>query len=414
MVSFFIARRHLFSRKSHAVVNLIACVSVVAMAVPVMALVVILSFHNGLSDFIDRMYSEFDSQLRITPLEGGMFAPSDSFLRQVEALPEVEVVSQVIEQHVLITYGGNMPESKQWVAIMRGVDSLYEQVVDIRGRIMYGQYAVRHGDLERAVVGQGVAYALGVGMLASGSTTVEPLAIHAIRPGMAGGGTSFLPLSLYRTQQIVPGGIFGLDEQTDSRYIFVPLEFAGRLLNAPGRVSALEVKFGAGISPDRGKQALIQSGLFDGFELRTRFEQKETVYRMVKQEKWVIFLLLLFVVGIAALSLVGSMVMLVTDKERDRGMLAAMGGSTGLLRQVFAWEGSLITAIGVSGGMLLGVAFAWAQQAWGIVPMAGENLLMTAYPARVAAADLGWIVLGVLALGATVSILTARGVVRSN
>ncbi len=398
MLPFFIARRHLSSRKSHSVINLIAGVSVVAVAVPVMALVVILSFHNGLGDFIGKMYSEFDSQLRVTPREGQLFE-SRRMQESIAALPEVEAVSATAEQNVLVAYSG-----RQWIASMRGVDSAYTHVVPIERRMVQGKYRLRYGDPDEAVIGQGVAYALGVQ-----TALPEPLQLYAIRPGS--GTPSFLPAGLYHTARVRPAGIYALDEQTDSRYIFVPLEFAQRLVGAGGKVSSLEIRLKDGVPEEAGKRA-VSAVAGAGFDVKTRFEQKETVYRMVAQEKWIIYLLLMFVVLIAALSLVGSVVMLAADKERDRGMLLAMGGTPQLLRRIFTWEGALITVGGVTIGLLLGTGFAVLQQQAGIIKMAGDAFLMEAYPVRIEPFDLLAVVGGVLLLGTAVSALTAAGLIK--
>lgn len=400
MLPLFIARKHLFSRKSRSVINLIAGVSFVAVAVPVTALVVILSFHNGLGDFIGKMYSEFDSDLRLTPRQGQLFDATEMHTK-IAALPEVAAVSATAEQSVLITYSG-----RQWIALMRGVDSAYRNVVPIERRLVQGRYRLRHGDLNEAVIGQGVAYALGVQ-----TALPEPLRIYAIRPGDNRSATSFLPLSFYRTASIRPGGIYALDEQTDSRYIFVPLEFARRLMGAGDKVSSLEIRLQDGVSPEAGKRAVAAVTGAD-FDVKTRFEQKETVYRMVEQEKWVVYLLLMFVVLIAALSLVGSVVMLAADKERDREILLAMGGTPRLLRRIFTWEGALITACGVAAGILLGVGFAFLQQQSGIIKMTGEAFLMDAYPVRIELPDLIVVAGGVLLLGTAVSALTAAGLIK--
>lgn len=398
MLPLFIARRHLLSRKSHSVINLIAGVSVVAVAVPVMALVAILSFHNGLGDFIGKMYSEFDSELRVTPREGVSF-DGDSLRIRISGLPEVAAVSATAEQNVLLTYSG-----RQWIAAMRGVDSAYADVVPIGRRMVQGKYRLQHGDLDEAVIGQGVAYALGVQ-----TALLEPLQVYAIRPGS--GNPSFLPTGIYNTAPVQPAGIYALDEQTDSRYIFVPLGFAQRLTGTGDKISSLEIRLKEGISPEAGKKA-VAAVAGTGFDVKTRFEQKETVYRMVAQEKWIIYLLLMFVVLIAALSLVGSVVMLAADKERDREMLLAMGGTPQLLRRIFTWEGTLITACGVVAGLLLGIGFAVLQQQAGIIKMAGDAFLMDAYPVRIEPFDLLVVAGGVLLLGTAVSALTAAGLIK--
>lgn len=397
MLPLFIARRHLFSRKAHSVINLIAVVSVIAIAVPVMALVVILSFHNGLGEFIGQMYSEFDSEVRVTPREG-LFFEGDTLRRRLEALPEVAAVSATVEQNVLLTYS-----DRQWIATLRGVDANYDFVVPIEQRLVQGKYRLQNGDLNEAVIGKGIAYALGVQ-----TALIEPLRIYAIRPGSE--SISFIPRALYNTATVRPVGIYALDEQTDARYVFVPIALAQELIGTGNRISSLEIRMVEGVSPERGKQ-LIQQMAGERFEVQTRFEQKETIYRMVTQEKWIIYLLLMFVVLIAALSLVGSLVMLAADKEQDREMLLAMGGTPRLLRRLFTWEGALITACGVVIGLVLGVGFALLQQQVGIIKMAGEAFLMDAYPVRIVAGDVAAIAVGVWLLGVAVSALTSAALV---
>lgn len=394
----FVARRHLFSRKSRSVVNLIAGVSVVAVAVPVMALVSILSFHNGLGEFIGRMYSEFDSEVRVTPREGRFF-DGDTVRRRIETLAEVECVGTTVEQPVLLTYGG-----RQWVALMRGVDSTYRQVVPIERLIVQGTYRLRSEEPVEIVIGQGIAYTLGVQ-----TALPEPIRIYALRPGS--GNTSFLPTTLYNTASARPVGIYALDEQTDSRYVFVASDLARRLAGTRGKISSLEIRLREGISAEAGCRAVRQA-VGDAFDVKSRFEQKETVYRMVAQEKWVIYLLLMFVAAIAALSLVGSVVMLAADKERDSDILLAMGGTKRMLVRIFAWEGILITASGVAAGMALGVGFAGLQKSFGLIRMSGETFLMEAYPVRIEWFDLTIVAGGVLLLGGAISAATAAGLMK--
>lgn len=399
MLPLFIARRHLVSRKSHSVINLISAVSIVAIAIPVAAMVIILSFHNGLSDFIEKLYSEFDSELRVTAREGQTFTPAPDLMRRIGALEQTEAVSATLEQQVLLTYS-----DRQWIAIMRGVDENYGDVVPLANRMVQGRYQLRHGDLDRAVVGQGAAYSLGIS-----PSLLEPLRVYAIRPGS--GNTSFLPTSLYNSSRIHVSGIYALDEQTDSRYVFVPLDFARELLQSGERISSLEIRLKEGADIAAGQQA-VQQIAGDHLRVQTRYQQKETIYKMVSQEKWIIYLLLLFVILIAALSLVGSVVMLATDKKQDLATLRSVGASRGLLRKIFTTEGMLITLTGIASGLLLGVGFSLLQQHYGLIGLSGEAFLMQSYPVRVQLSDLMLTATGVLLAGGLISYLTTCGLIK--
>lgn len=395
-----IASRHLLSRKSHTVVNLISIVSIVAMAVPVMAMVVILSLHNGLSGFIEGMYSNFDSQIRLTPTTGQNFGDYESLSERLrDQVPQITAVSATLEQNVLLTYG-----ERQTIATIRGVDSLYTSVVPIAERVTQGEFNLADTENPEAILGQGIAYTLGVNTI-----LIDPLTIYSIRTGSR--SPSFIPLGIYRSADIRPTAIYTLDQQTDSRYLFAPLGFVQSLLESPGRVSSLEIALSPDADPTQIKEQIARAA-GPQFTVQTRLEQRGTIYRMITQEKWIIYLLLLFVVLIAALSLVGSVVMLITDKAASRGILEAMGASAGLLQRVFTIQGVMITTAAVTIGTAAGIGLALIQQYSGVIKMAGGAFLTESYPVQILPTDIAIIALGVTAVGCAISYLTTISLVR--
>lgn len=405
MLAFQIARRQLVSRKSHTVVNIISIVSVIAMAVPVMAMVVILSLHNGLGGFIENMYSSFDSQLRITPTTGQTFRyDRDIVNRLTNQVDGVEHVSATLEQNVLLTYG-----DRQSIATIRGVDSLYSRVVPIAEKMVHGEFALTFGGADsvatpQAVLGQGVAYTLGVNPL-----LYDPLTVYSIRLGSR--SPSFIPLGIYNSATIQPSSIYALDQQTDSRYIFAPLSFVQSLLESTERISSLEMSLSADADPERVRTQ-VQTIMGDEFRIQNRMEQRGTLYRMITQEKWIIYLLLLFVFVIAALSLVGSVVMLITDKAPSNAILESLGASRSLLQQVFTIQGVIITLIAVVVGTLSGIALSLLQQYTGILKMAGGAFLTESYPVEIHTTDIILIAAGVALIGSTISLLTTISLIK--
>lgn len=390
----FIALRYLRSPKSHSVINLITWVAGIAIAIPTAALVIILSLHNGLSSTIEGLYNSFDAQLRITPSEGKFFDPTQ--LNMTPA-PEIAAMSYIIEDNVLLRKG-----DREHLATLRGVDSAYERVVPIRNLITHGSYEPQLGQLQQAVVGQGIAYNLGIN-----PSLIQPIDIYAIRPDQ---GTTVLPTPIYRTQSITPVGIYTLDEQTDGRYIIVPLEFAQNLLGFAGKVSSVEIMLRPGIDPEKA-QDLLKERLGSKFRVETRFEQKASLYRAINQEKWIVFLLLMMVQLIASLSLAGSIVVLVADKRSQMQTLRSMGATRELIRSIFRYEGMLIVVIGSVSGLVLGSGFALAQQHFGFIKMAGDSMIVDHYPVILSPLDLVGITLSVWILGWIISTLTTRATV---
>jgi len=399
MLSLRIANRYLFSRKSHSIINIISAVSAVAIAVPVMAMVVILSFHNGLSDYIQGLYQDFDPPIRITSSTGRNFTPDSLPTDKIRALTEVESLSVMIEENVLLRHDGS-----EHLATLRGVDSNYKDVVPVENRLVHGKYTIHFPGNEDILIGQGVAYSLGATV-----SLYSPIEIYAMR---ADPGTTVFPTRIYRSQRAQPSGIYALDEPNDSRYIFSGIEFARRLLGKSDAISSVEIRLRPDVNADYARQK-IQDIAGDSFKVKTRFQQKETVYKVVNQEKWIIYLLLMMVMLIASLSLAGTVVMLITEKRNETDTLMTMGATTPFIRRIFRRQGIIITVAGTAPGIILGVLFALAQQQWGIIKMGGTSFIMQAYPSKVDPADILIIIISVLLLGTVISAVTARSVIKN-
>ena len=351
----FIALRYLRSPKSHSVINLISWVAFVAVAIPTAALVVILSLHNGLSDTIEGMYTAFDSPIRITIVEGQYFDP---FLVDVEG---VDKISKNLEQSVLLKLG-----EREHLAVIKGVDSVFGEVVPIKNLIVNGKYEMTRGDLQQAVVGRGIAYNLGIN-----TSLIQQLDVYSIMPDV--GIMSLIPVPTFNMQTIIPVGVFANDEQIDSRYILAPIAFTQSLLGVGKKVSSLEISLKEGFTQDE-VAAEIAAKIGDNYRVQTRYQQKESLYRSINQEKWIIYLLLLMVLLIASLSLAGNIVMLVADKQAQIQTLFVMGATPVFVRKIFLLQGVIIVVGGIVVGVLLGVGFSLVQQHYGVVQMGEVSL----------------------------------------
>lgn len=365
------ARRYFASRNSLSVINIIAKVSVFAVGVPVAAMVILLSVFNGFDGLVRSMYNVFDPDLMVVPAEGKTFETAAVEGRMASA-EGVVAYSFVLEESVLFEYRG-----RQAAGRLRGVDDRYGLVVPVQGTISYGEYELRYGDMEQAVVGQGIAYVLGVR-----TALYDPLHIYAARRGDY---SPLLPIDGYSRGSLFPEGIFRLDAETDGTYVFCTLEFAQQLLDYEGRASAVAVRTEG--RPEAVRKELSEA-LGDEFRVLTRYEQKASMYRILKVEKLGIFIISLFVLVIASFSIVGSLVMLILDKKEDIRILFTMGADVRFVRRIFVSEGMLIGAMGTAGGLCVGLAFAWAQQQFGFIKMGAASFLVDAYPVAVQGTDL--------------------------
>ena len=393
----FFARRYLFSKKSHSVINIVSGVSAFSVAIPVMAMVILLSVFNGFEGLIKSMYRSFDPDIRITPVRGKVF-PIDSLPRErFLAIDGVRDAAYALEDNAVFEY-----RDRQAFGTMCGVDSLYRQVVPLDSLRTEGVFQLQFGDFPEAYVGQGMAYALGIRVNLN-----SPISVYVPRRGRV---SPLLPDSFYKKQNIFPSGVFALEAEVDGKYVIVPLHFAQELLDYPGQASSVAIRLEADASPQRVQQQIGQ-WLGDDYKIQSRYQQKESFYRIMMYEKWGIYFIILLVLVIASFSLIGSLVMLIIEKRKDSQTLVTMGADTKLLRKIFVAEGMLIYLIGAGGGLLLGVALALAQQHFGFLKLSGETFLIDAYPVEVHPSDLAWVIVTFVSVSYLISVLTVRAMI---
>ena len=397
---FLFARRYLFSKKSHSVINVISGVSAFSVAIPVAAMVVLLSVFNGFESLVRTMYRSFDPDILVLPARGKVFERDTLSIDRIEAVEGVAAVSCTLEENALFEYRG-----RQSFGTVRGVDSLYGEVVPMDSIAIEGEYRLWFGDMYEAFVGQGVAYALGIR-----TGLNSPLSVYAPRRGKV---SSLLPYGFYNKQNIFPSGVFMLEAEVDGKYVFVPLEFAQELFDYEGRVSSLSVKLAPGAEL-RLVQQRIADILGPGAKVLSRYQQKESFYRIMAYEKWGIYFIILLVLLIASFSLVGSLVMLIIDKRKDMRTLFTMGADLKLVRRIFVGEGMLVYLSGAVAGLLLGVGLSLAQQYFGFLTLSGETFLVDAYPVEVQAGDLLGVVVTFVVLSYLISVLTVRAMIPDN
>ena len=393
----FFARRYLFSKKSHSVINIVSGVSAFSVAIPVMAMVILLSVFNGFEGLIKSMYRSFDPDIRITPVRGKVF-PIDSLPRErFLAIDGVRDAAYALEDNAVFEY-----RDRQAFGTTCGVDSLYRQVVPLDSLRTEGVFQLQFGDFPEAYVGQGMAYALGIRVNLN-----SPISVYVPRRGRV---SPLLPYSFYKKQNIFPSGVFALEAEVDGKYVIVPLHFAQELLDYPGQASSVAIRLEADASPQRVQQQIGQ-WLGDDYKIQSRYQQKESFYRIMMYEKWGIYFIILLVLVIASFSLIGSLVMLIIEKRKDSQTLVTMGADTKLLRKIFVAEGMLIYLIGAGGGLLLGVALALAQQHFGFLKLSGETFLIDAYPVEVHPSDLAWVIVTFVSVSYLISVLTVRAMI---
>ena len=388
---FFIARRYLFSKKSTHAINVISGISIVGVAVATMALVVTLSVFNGFHDLVASFFTDIDPQLKVVPVEGKTVAADDPVLTEIRQLPQIDVATECVEDMALAIYKG-----RQAMVVIKGVEDNFDQLTHIKEiPLGDGEYELHAADMFYGIPGIRLAEQLGTGYLYE-----EPLKVYA--PRREGQLNMANPMDgLVEDELYSPGVIFQVSQSKyDKNYILTSIDFARRIFEQQGMISALELRLKPGSNFERVKSE-IKDIAGDKYYVKDRFEQQDDTFKIMKIEKLMAYIFLTFILMIACFNIIGSLSMLIIDKKDDVVTLRNLGASDKQIVRIFLFEGRMISAIGAVLGIILGLALCWAQQTFGLVKLGSSSasFVVNAYPVSVHPEDVILIFITVLVVG---------------
>lgn len=385
------ARRYLFSRSSHSVINIISGICVAGMAIGTAALIIILSVFNGFNRLVSDSLSEVAPDILVSPTKGKVFVPKGEAFEWAYENDDVLNMSEVLEEQVFISYDG-----KQALAKAKGVDNVYEEESPLKNHIKDGEFILRFGDLKKAVVGMGLAYNLGIS-----PRFLSPIEIYyPVRDAKVSLSN---PMNSLSEVDVRPSGLFSINANLDNELIIVPIETMRELLHYENEVSAVEIRTADGASVQKVADGLKER-LGPDFKVLNRYEQNENLFKMMRYEKLAIYMILIFIIIIIAFNIFASLTMLVIEKKDDISTLKSLGATDSLVRRIFVMEGWMISLLGLAIGLLIGVAFALLQQKFGFIKMPG-NYVVTSYPIVLKLTDILWTVAGVAGVGYLIALL---------
>ena len=387
---FYIARRYLFSKKSHNAINVISAISVCGVALATLALVCTLSVFNGFQDLVASFFTAFDPQLRITAVRGKVFDGEDPRILALRQMPEVAVWSRSLEDNAMVQYQG-----RQAMAVIKGVEDNFDILTPIDS-ILYGRGELTLHD-------EVAHYAIpGIQLLATLGSSIrflDPLEVYAPRRGakvnLANPSTAFVTGSLFSS-----GLVFSVNqEKYDASYILTSIDFARSLFQYTTEVSAVNLRLVPGADTEAVKRQ-IQQQLGGDFRVEDRYEQQADTYRIMRVEKLISYLFLTFILVIACFNIIGSLSMLIIDKRDDVATLRNLGASDKQIVRIFLFEGRMISFIGASVGVVLGLILCWVQQAFGLIKLGSSgSFVVDAYPVSVEVTDVAVVFVTVLVVG---------------
>lgn len=397
----FIARRYLFAKKSHNVINIISAISAVGMAIGTAALIIILSIYNGFDELVKSTLSNVEPDILITPAKGKVFIPEGEAFDRIKANPMIGEYDLILQENVFVDYDGH-----QGIAKAKGVDSAFEAESPLAEHITNGEFSLHKGQLPQMVVGAGLAYKMGMNPAFLASAELY-FPIRDRNFSLAN------PAASIETVRMRPSGIFSVNQQIDDDLMIVPIEEMRKLLGYEKEVSGVEIRLAEGSTAKDIRSAIkhIQKELGPEFKALDRFRQNPSLYKMMRYEKAAIFLILIFVIIIIALNIFGSITMLIIEKKDDIETYRSLGATDQMLRRTFTLEGWLISLLGLAAGLVIGIGFSLAQQHFGFIKMPG-SFLVNAYPVILQWQDVLATIAGVALIGYIIALLPVRRNIR--
>lgn len=394
------ARRYLVSRSSHSVINIIAAVSLVSVAVPVAAMVILLSVFNGFETLVREMYADTDADIEIRTTGQAaveVMLPTDENRQRLAQIEGVEALSFIIEQQALVQYN-----ERQCAIALRGADDHYFDVLPAKRQASGGEFRLTLGEIDYLSIGRDVAHSLGIYNLVDQRLTLLTL----------GGGEvgSLLPLRNMRRHEIMLGGIVN-NTQASTLSAVAPLRTLQHL-TGHAHASTIIVRAKEGYNVERLRDNIGAVIGNEGVEVVTREEKNTLFYRIMMYEKWAVFAVALLVLIIASMSIIGTLLMLIIEKRDEQPVLLAMGADMQFIRGIFIREGLLISGIGGIAGLIIGIAIVALQEWFDIVKMPSGEFLVDSYPVELHTTDLILVFISFVAVAWSVSRIATRTMIK--
>ena len=387
------------SKKSQNAISIVSTISVIGVSVGTMALIIVLSAFNGLSDLVKSLYNSFNADMEITIKQGNIFHLNDTIVNDLKKIEGVVYYSEILEDNALVKY-----KSQQCFATIRGVSKSFLPMSRFDTLVRDGNYLLNNGEHATAVLGKGVAYQLNLNL----GDQSSPITAFVPRRGYA---SAINPDDAFTKRTALPSGIFSINDDFDYKYILVDIDFARDLLDYKNEVSAIDLGIKKGSNYEK-IESEIRRIIGPQFVVRNKYEQNELLFKTLKSEKLWTFIILLFILIIATFNVIGSLTMLILEKKKDLHILWDLGADRGLIRRIFIYEGLLITLVGVGSGLLLGTLICLGQQHFAWIKF-NDSFVVSAYPIKMMLSDymmvLGCVMLiGTIAAWYPVRVFTKR------
>lgn len=365
------AWRYFKNKKSTAVINIIAWISVVAITVGTAALIIVLSVFNGFEGLVKSLYGDFYSDIRITAASGKYFSMDAGKLSQLKKLDGVRDIATSVEEKAVLTNG-----DYQSIVYLRGVDANYASTNKIKSHVFRGDYFLGYDDAPALVLGAGIENAI----------AADPLSINSVVIYLPNKQAKTFSQEAMNSYNAAVAGSFIIQQEFDNRYAFTNIAFMRYMLDlAPNQYSSLEIS-----ANPQSIKAVIKAAekiVGDNCVVQNKYQQNQSLYAVMQMEKWVVYAILCLILVVAAFNMIGALTMLVLEKQKDISILRALGATNATIQQIFLFTGLLLAFVGATAGVVIALIVCYLQQTLHIVKLSGGSFIIDYYPVKLLASD---------------------------
>jgi len=389
-LNFLFAWRYFKSKKSTNAIQIIAWVTVTAMAVGTAALVIVLSIFNGFEGLVKTLYSSFYPDIRITSAHKKTFILDPATVQKLSAFTDIEALCLTAEANVHLQNGDFRAN-----AVIKGVDDNYSKVGGVGDKMVSGKFNTGSNDNPALVLGVGIENALNL----LSDRSISPVTAYLPKKGVKATDNPMESISIINLQ---PAGSFSIQQDFDNKYVITNLAVLQQMLGfKENEYSSAEIKLK---SPHAEKKAILSLQQFLGkeFLVENRYQQNRSLFAVMQLEKWAIYGILSLILIIAAFNMIGTLTMLVIEKQQDIQILQAMGAGKSFIQKIFLTEGILLAMLGSIIGIAIAFLFSYLQVTFKLIPLQG-SFVIDYYPVTILPFDLLLIVLTVLIIAIVAS-----------
>ena len=384
-LSYFIARRYLFAKKSHNVINIISLISAIGIAVGSCALIIVLSIYNGFEEVVRSMYDRAMPDISITCDSAKYFRTDTPAFDDIRSMQAVSLYTESIEETVFLTY-----DREEGTAVLKGVEQAYTENPELLSCVVDGEFTLMHGEVAQAVVGRGLSVDMGIR-----PRFLDPIEVYF--PARDREISLVNPTASLNKETFYPIGMFFSGGESYANTLFVPIDRARRLVGVPdNEAGVVELWLVSGADVHDAVRHI-------GKMLGAGYSVKD----MMRIEKAVIFMILLFIIIVVSCNVFGSLTMLIIEKRDDIATLQYLGARPGLIRRIFFDEGWMIVLLGAAVGLLVGIGLCLIQQYVGVIRMPG-NFVVDYYPVVIKPLDIIITLAGIALIGLFITALPTR------